>query len=186
MCSLSPSLALDSHLDFEEHRRQFRETPTSPECSQESPRADDSHPPEPKLLGRARLSLVERLSRLNTRSCLHCGTTGRYISTCPLKRPGSSVGTSTLVRRTGSFKSPIPLSKTPCYGVTRPNHSRCICIYYGSPLAAAKAYIQYQFHVYVGVYCACECANVCIASRSPLFHNVFFYLFFFYLILLLA
>ena len=58
-------------------------------------------------LCRARLSPEECLRRLSSKSCLCCRTSGHYISTCPVKSPGSSVGTSTLEGHTGSLPAPI-------------------------------------------------------------------------------
>jgi hypothetical protein len=66
-------------------------------------------------LDRARLSPTERLRKLSTKSCLYCGTTGHYISTCPLKDQAHQVGTSTLVGRMRSFPSSI--SRTPLHAI---------------------------------------------------------------------
>ena len=54
----------------------------------------------------AGLSPAERVRRLNTQSCLYCGTAGYYVSTCPFKRPNSLVGMSTLVGPKDNLASP--------------------------------------------------------------------------------
>ena len=83
--SLFP-VVLDLHLASEESRKSLKSTfPMSPEFSRKSLRAVDSSPPEPMQLGRARFTLAERLSRVNTKSCLYCGATVYLLSACPLK-----------------------------------------------------------------------------------------------------
>ena len=99
----------------------YQENPTLPVFPQVSQMSADSPPPEPVQLGRARLSHAERLRRLNSKSCMYCGTTGHFISTCPLKRPGLSVGTSTLLARWWAIL--VPLSMPSCCGVTGLNLS---------------------------------------------------------------
>ena len=51
---------------------------------------------EPTQLGRARLLPRERSHRLSSNCCLFCGVARDFIATCPVKRPDSLVGTSTL------------------------------------------------------------------------------------------
>lgn len=62
-----------------------RDTRGSAESFRNYPRPHEVDRPEPMDLGRARISPAERERRFSSRSCLYCGTSGHYISTCPLK-----------------------------------------------------------------------------------------------------
>ena len=84
-----------------------RVNPTSPKFSLESLRAADSPPSESRHLGRARLTPAECLRHLHTQSCLYCGITGYFVTTCPLKKQAHQEGVSTLVDLMENFSSPL-------------------------------------------------------------------------------
>lgn len=97
----------------------FREDPKPPDFPRESSATVESDTLEPMQQGRARLSPRDRSHGLSSNSCLYCGAAGHYIATCPVKRPISLVGTSTLVSQTGNPL--IPINLTPffscCVGI---------------------------------------------------------------------
>lgn len=81
--------------------------------------------PEHMPLCRAGLSTAERQYRIDTKSCLYCGTLGHFVSSCPLKKPGSPVGASILVGHMENVPaSPAHTPFTPfCCAETSPNLS---------------------------------------------------------------
>ena len=60
----------------------------------------------------ARLSPAEWVRRLETQSCLYCGTDEHFVPTCPFKRPSSFVGVGTLVGLKYNCSSRPPLHAT--------------------------------------------------------------------------
>lgn len=96
-------------------RSRYVENPRPPDLPRESPETAESPVRKPMQLGRAGLSPAEQQYRINTKSCLYCGTLGHFVSSCPLKRSGSLVGVSTVVGHMESF--PASLARTPVHAI---------------------------------------------------------------------
>ena len=61
------------------------------------PKTAESPLPEPMPLVIAGLSPAEWQYSIDTKSCQYCGTLRNFVSSCPLKKPGSPVGARSLV-----------------------------------------------------------------------------------------
>uniref|UniRef100_A0A8C5DM91 CCHC-type domain-containing protein n=1 Tax=Gouania willdenowi TaxID=441366 RepID=A0A8C5DM91_GOUWI len=87
---ISLAIKIDNRLR-ERRREKAVKTPPTTTAPQHFPIEVLEHPrtptanPEPMQLGRAQLTSEERARRINSRSCLYCGQSGHYISTCPTR-----------------------------------------------------------------------------------------------------
>uniref|UniRef100_A0A4W6F130 CCHC-type domain-containing protein n=1 Tax=Lates calcarifer TaxID=8187 RepID=A0A4W6F130_LATCA len=71
-------------------------------------RGSSPNPCEPMQLGRARLTLEERESRVREGRCIYCGAPGHFMSACPVRPKGP--GSPLVPRHAGSCFSPVLIS----------------------------------------------------------------------------